>query len=813
MRTLVLLLFPLCITSSLHAQKGNDLFDPTYLHEVRLYFPQPDFWDVIDDIYEEHIDIDDTGTNVPYLGAKMQIDGLWLDTVGVRQKGLSSNGHSNHYKKPLKVDINEFIDDQKYDGIKKFNLHNGAMDPGMVRDFLAYNIHRTAGVKAPRVSFCKLYLNDEYWGVYGIIEQIDKTFVENHFSDGSGNLIKNKGWTELEWLGDSIQPYLEDFQMRTNEEEPDWSGFLNFVDVLNNTPDENFAEEIQKVFAVDNFLRVMATDVLTNNWDSYIDNERNFYLYEHPADGRFHWIPWDYNLSLGGTFSTSGNPYAPVDENCFARPTFTWSQADSTFTFIDKSYPLAESWHWDFGDGNSSAKEFPKHHFTNTGETRVCLTVGRNTAQGYCEQQRCKTVDLNFVPTDCPSQENGTSPYPVTDAAYQEVVRDDAYCCVAWDALCEVKYHEANATTAEEIEAVEIRHHFPLLIDNPNKILIHRLLNVPEFKQRYLDIVCNMTAHNFTRERLYPMIDKHADLLRQAIYEEPNYIFTMDYFEYDLGDGTGGGGGARIPAVKTVLEQRFKAAEEDLAELRQDCSMAANSLQWHDVVINELMASNDEDSGIADAAGEYDDWIEIYNNTTETINLQGFFLSDDEEDLHKWAFPNGTQIAANDYLIIWADKDEEQAGLHTNFKLSKSGESLFLTHEDGTAVDAMQYTEQETNIALARMPNGIGDFTLQSATIGQNNDRINNTVEQLSSTAFQIFPNPASDFFYLENNLEGYKNTYQIQIYNAVGQLVLQQKGSLAQRQKIETTHLATGLFFIKVQTNNGLWQDRLTRY
>ena len=87
--------------------------------------------------------------------------------------------------------------------------------------------------------------------------------------------------------------------------------------------------------------------------------------------------------------------------------------------------------------------------------------------------------------------------------------------------------------------------------------------------------------------------------------------------------------------------------------------------------INEFMADND--ATIADPQGDYDDWIEIYNSGDAAINLGGKYLTDDLAEPDKWVFPEVT-IEANGYLLIWADDDDGDEGLHTNFKLGASGE-------------------------------------------------------------------------------------------------------------------------------------------
>ena len=102
--------------------------------------------------------------------------------------------------------------------------------------------------------------------------------------------------------------------------------------------------------------------------------------------------------------------------------------------------------------------------------------------------------------------------------------------------------------------------------------------------------------------------------------------------------------------------------------------------------INEFLAAND--TANQDPQGDYDDWIELYNSGTETIDLTGYYLTDDLDDLTQWSFPQGTTIDGGDYLLIWADKDtlDNPSGIHSNFKLSAGGESIGLIESDGTTI-------------------------------------------------------------------------------------------------------------------------------
>lgn len=157
-----------------------------------------------------------------------------------------------------------------------------------------------------------------------------------------------------------------------------------------------------------------------------------------------------------------------------------------------------------------------------------------------------------------------------------------------------------------------------------------------------------------------------------------------------------------------------------------DASMTGTddaSMTGPSVVINELMADND--NIVADPQGDYDDWLELYNLTDSAVLLTGMYLSDKEDELTQWEFPENTEIPANGYLVVWLDDDEDAAeGLHANFKLSKDGETVILVGTDAhgnRVLDSVTFEAQETDIAYGRLPDGTGGFQVLQATPGAPN--------------------------------------------------------------------------------------------
>lgn len=133
-------------------------------------------------------------------------------------------------------------------------------------------------------------------------------------------------------------------------------------------------------------------------------------------------------------------------------------------------------------------------------------------------------------------------------------------------------------------------------------------------------------------------------------------------------------------------------------------------LTWgQSIVINEIMASNG--STLADATGEYSDWIELYNPTNATVDLSGYYLTDKPSNPKKHQLPSGVSIAAGGYLILWASSEPSRGDTHLGFSLSASGEFVGLYQPDGsTTVDAISFGPQRADISWGRKPNQTGGW-------------------------------------------------------------------------------------------------------
>lgn len=330
---------------SLSAQSnGTQLFDESMVHRIDLNFQQVGFWDSLNENYNSGFN---GGGDVPYMMASVVIDGTEVDSVGVRQKGFYSNwGAGEALKKPLKISLNEYVDNKKYDGIRKINLSNGFQDPTLMRDALAYRFMRDAGIHAPRTSYSKVYLNGTYWGLYIIVEEVDKRALKNWYPADSGNLFKCISNTSLLYQGNSVGNYADEFDLKTNETQNDWSKLVYLTKMIN-TSQATFQDSIVKALNLDSYIPVLAADILMYNWDSYYDHGRNFFLYEHPETHKMDWIPWDYNLAFSTSETNLIFDYAmaqqdqPLVKKLQADPELRSAYFDHVCILIDNYFTLA----------------------------------------------------------------------------------------------------------------------------------------------------------------------------------------------------------------------------------------------------------------------------------------------------------------------------------------------------------------------------------------------------------------------------------------------------------------------------------------
>lgn len=725
---------------------SQNLYDIDHISNLEITFEISNWDNVLDQYYAN-----DDGER---LLATVTIDGVTFDSVGVRYKGNATYSSGND-KNPFNIKL-DHIKDQDYQGFETLKLSNGSHDPSFVREVLSYEIARKY-MTAPLSNYCKVYVNGSYHGLYSSSESINGDFGERYlFADGDNPRFKcntdENGFgsnSSLEYEGSDSTNYYGDYILKSDY---GWADLAELIDVLTNAP-----EDIESLLDMDKAIWMLAFNNVLVNMDSYSGRKANYYLHKDD-NGIFNTIPWDMNESLGGFEQIGSGPGGSSLSSLI--------NLSPEFHAGDLEYPLIKLVLED-----ATYKRMYIAH---------CKTIlEENFANGWYELRGFELQELisdaiqsdpnalytyNQFVSNMTSNVSGTPGPGGVQGAYGITTLFDS----------RVSYLQNLSTY--QAEAPEI--------SNIN--------TTPAEIQEYSDFWFNTTISNATSAWMF---------FRHSTSEEFEKTQLFDDGSHNDGSANDGVFGVQITTFNTDIEY-YIYAENNNAGIFAPERAAHEFYNLNvintagDIVINEFMADNE--NTIADQDGEFDDWIELYNNTSTAINLAGYYLSDDADEPLKWAFPDVT-IAANGYLIIWADDDEDQEGLHSNFKLSANGETILLSNPDGQLVDQVTYGGQTEDISTGRSPNGIGDFTSMNPTFDGENELVNSISEPEPNTIdIQLYPNPVSDWLTIKIESSVLDASRQLTLFNISGKKIFQKQFTSALTE-IDVSYYSPGIYIVQI--------------
>lgn len=701
---------------------GQDFYDINTINTIELVFVESNWDALLDQLVSEG--------NEERLLATAVVNGITYDSVGVRYKGNSSYNPQNT-KNPLNIKLDYIIDDQEYEDYGTLKLANVYKDPSFIRETLSYEIAREY-MPASLANYAKVYINGSYMGLYTSVQDVDKHFLRSHYySDENaffkGELVSGLSASVKVWgyWGEDSTDYSNYYEL---DSDYGWADLINFLDVLNNNP-----ESIEDVLNLDRHLWMLAYDILFVNLDAPVNYAHNYYLYQDDA-GRFNPIIWDLNENFGA-FSRL---FSAGELN-----TSSMQQLSPYLNSANSNYPIISK----ILSDETYKKMYVAHMKTIIDDflTNELYRTRALEIQNIIDDEVQNDPNKFYTYTNFKSNID----YSVSMGGGMPGPNQSI---IGITQLMETRVNYLNSL--EDFKAT-----------NPK---ITDIANSPSNPSANSVVWINATVSDAESVQLD---------FRSSQNESFNVIEMLDdgnHSDEAAGDGVYG---VSIPTGASGFQYYIYAENSDAASF----SPARAAYEFYtmtvsgDLVINEFMASNDVTA--SDAAGEFDDWIELYNNTDEDIQLGGYFLSDDADDLVQWIFPD-TLIAANDYLIVWADKDDDQEGLHANFKLSTSGESIFLINNDTTIVDEVTFSEQTTNISTGRYPNGTGPFIQMNPTYAAQNCDSTTGIKPdeltIASNKFileQNYPNPFNPETSIDFSLST-ASQVSLKIYNVKGQLI-----------------------------------------
>ncbi|MEP1489621.1 MAG: CotH kinase family protein [Algibacter sp.] len=232
--------------------------------------------------------------------------------VGVRFKGnssLQSSWQAGILKLSFKLDFDEFedeypqIDNQRFYGFKKLSLKNNYDDDSMLREKVAADIFKNAGLAMSHTAFYTVYVDHgdgpQYFGLYTLVEEVDDTVIDTQFSSDDGNLYKPDGDAASFASGTFDE---DEYVKKTNEDEADFTDVSNLLSILHDdsrtTDAATWRTNLDAVLDTDVYLKYLAVNTVIQNWDTYGRMTHNYFLYNNPDTSKLTWIAWDNNEAL-----------------------------------------------------------------------------------------------------------------------------------------------------------------------------------------------------------------------------------------------------------------------------------------------------------------------------------------------------------------------------------------------------------------------------------------------------------------------------------------------------------------------------------
>jgi spore coat protein CotH len=283
-----LVLAALVLVSAPSSRAADPIFSQGTLHEFRIVMDPADWKSLRQNFFGNQ-----------YYAANISVDGEVLEQVGVRSRG---KGSRNGEKPGLLIDTNKYVSNQEFHGLKKLVLDNVIQDASFLHEPLAYQVFEAMGIPSPAISYTRVTVNDEYWGVYWLVENIDKNFLAARLGDKEGNLFKYEYLEDYRFTEKQGDPrtYLSIFQPETHEDDPDPAGLAEFIRVTNTASEAGFAATIAPFVDVDKFLTYIAVENAIAGQDGFvgIQGMNNFYVYQFTGQTKFQFVPWDQDTTF-----------------------------------------------------------------------------------------------------------------------------------------------------------------------------------------------------------------------------------------------------------------------------------------------------------------------------------------------------------------------------------------------------------------------------------------------------------------------------------------------------------------------------------
>ncbi|MGB0390463.1 MAG: CotH kinase family protein [Salibacteraceae bacterium] len=741
----LLSIFASLLALSISAQTFYDL---NTVQKIEITFSQSNWDQLLDNA---------KATTEDYIMAQsVTINGEVFDSVGVKYKG-NSTYRANQTKNPFHIELDTYKD-HIYENYTDIKLSNVANDPSFVREVLSYQILRQY-MDAPLSNYANVYVNGTLIGLYSNSEAITKKFLSSRFNSKKNTFIKcnpidgagpsSTDLPNLEYLGTDSSNYNKAYELKSDY---GWSHLINLCDTL-----KNQIGNIEDVLDVDRALWMLAFNNVLVNLDSYSGGfAQNYYLYKSDYN-QFLPVVWDLNESFGRFAMTgSGNLNGTTQKQ----------QMSHLLHENDADYPLI-----------SQLLSNPMYKRMYIAHMKTMLLENFDNGSYYTTGQSLQTT----IDSDVQNDQNKFFTY----ANFTSNLTSDI--------------NSGGGPGGGSTPGVKS------LMDGRSSYL----LSQSDF-QKTAPTISNITLSNSNPsigDKVFVTSDVSTATNVYIGYRYDSnspFVRTLMFDDGNHGDGASGDGkyGFEVTVSSSTVEYYLYAENSDAGIF----SPVRAEYEYHlinttgSLVINEFGASNS--SVVKNDQGGYSDWIEIYNNSSSAISLNGYYLSDDLSDTMTYKFPD-VSLNAGEFLMIWASGDSTLSEYHADFKLSASGEEVVLFYDNGNdiqMIDYVSFSSQTTDYSYGRVTDAATDWQVFKIPTpnATNIDRWTSVNENELTTEFKVYPNPYNGQINIENpNSE----VAQLKIFDLKGQLLHSSQLAASENFTWKEMEQAKGMRIILIET------------
>ncbi len=659
-----------------------------------------------------------------------------ITTCAVRNRGNTSRCAST---RSWDIKFDTFVPDREVHGVDSLNINGEPNDPSSSRSYLSWRLFNLMGVPSSRCVATSLTVNGAFYGLHNCVEASDKGFMKAWFGDGNGPRFKCvSAQADLAWRGSSRDPYdgntnlgdgSQGYELKSTDINGDYAALITFIDFVNNSTNTQFAAEIESRFDVDSFLRFLAVNVSVGSWDDYWYGSNNFGLFLPAGKTRWQWIPYDFDNTFGVDFFGVNWATRPVDSGWKSggfgtgnsplvdrilaitayrdqyrrylhelRTGMYSSAAMNPVVDAHKALVLAA--------GQADSRDnFSSSQVSNSFDQPATYTSGASTPAKWGIKPYVAARNT-YIAANVPT------PAALPRVTINEVLAtntilntDEAGEREGW-----IELHNAEATTVS-LAGMGLTDDFT----SPTKWRFPAGTEIgPAGK---LLVWCDDQT---TQGPLHASFKMSANGESAALFHnDANANVLIDGFGYPALPPNRSYG--RYPDGTATLMQ-FYVVTPGAPNNNTPAPPPGASPR---LFINEFMASNT--STIADEFGQFEDWIEIYNDEPTPVDMGGMYLSDTLANPTKALIPAGVIIPAKGFLLFWADSQPAQGPRHVNFGLSAGGEAIVLTDTAANSfatIDSLTFGAQTTNVSVGRTPDGGTMGPLATPTPGVSNSSV-----------------------------------------------------------------------------------------